>query len=218
MMSQTRQNIAGAVQQQRPFIVGLTGGIASGKSTVSRAFAELGATIIDADIIARELVQAPSETLDKIVAHFGSEMRLANGELNRGQLRQCIFNDAKARVWLNELMHPQIKSTIAQHIINHHREPYLVLVIPLLTESGGYEMIDFTLVVDCDSACQKERLIQRDKIDSALAQQMIDAQATREQRLAIADGVIHTDTSLEDTMKQVASWHQKFMQRDLLLC
>ncbi len=216
-MSRTIQNTTGAVKQQRPFIVGLTGGIASGKSTVSQEFAALGVTIIDADIVARSIVTAPSDTLDKIVAHFGSEVRLANGELNRAQLRNYIFSDPDARVWLNALMHPQIEAVIEQQIAVHSNEPYLLLVIPLLAESGKYTMIDFTLVVDCRPECQKERLIQRDHIDAALAQQIIDAQATRAQRLAIADGIISTDATLAQTLHQVASWHQQFSTNDKAL-
>ncbi|CAD7384601.1 dephospho-CoA kinase [Xanthomonas arboricola] len=173
------------------FIVGLTGGIASGKSALAAEFEKLGVPVIDADIVARQVV-APGPILDAITKQFGHGILLPDGTLDRQALRQIVFGDPTQRRTLEAITHPAIRAELqrAAHAVN---SPYVVVAIPLLAEAGGrtaYPWLDRILVVDVPVAMQHTRLMQRDGITPDLADQMIAAQTSRAQRLAIADDVV----------------------------
>lgn len=177
------------------FVIGLTGGIAAGKSEVSRRFEALGITVADADLAARAVVAPGSEGLARIAAHFGNEILLADGQLDRAALRARIFDSAQERQALEAITHPAIRQLLRQ-TCEQAEGPYAVAAIPLLTEAGGrqqYPWLDRILVVDVPVAVQHARLMQRDGIDTALADRMIAAQASREARLAMADDVVVND-------------------------
>ncbi len=177
------------------FIIGLTGGIASGKSEVSRRFEALGIVVADADVAAREVVAPGSPVLAEIAERFGADMLLADGSLDRARLRQHIFADINERKALEAITHPAIRTRVRQ-ACDAAQSPYAIAAIPLLTEAGGraaYPWMHRILVVDAPEAVQHARLLRRDNIDAALAESMIQAQASRAQRLALADDVIVND-------------------------
>ncbi|WP_448130727.1 dephospho-CoA kinase [Stenotrophomonas rhizophila] len=177
------------------FVIGLTGGIAAGKSEVSRRFEALGITVADADLAARAVVAPGSEGLARIAAHFGTDILLADGQLDRAALRARIFDSAQDRQALEAITHPAIRQQLRQ-ACEQAEGPYAIAAIPLLTEAGGrqqYPWLDRILVVDVPVAVQHARLMQRDGIDAALADRMIAAQASREARLALADDVVAND-------------------------
>ncbi len=177
------------------FVIGLTGGVAAGKSEVSRRFEALGITVADADLAARAVVAPGSEGLARIAAHFGKDILLADGQLDRAALRALIFESAQERQALEAITHPAIRQLLRE-TCEQAEGPYAIAAIPLLTEAGGrqqYPWLDRILVVDVPVAVQHARLMQRDGIDSALADRMIAAQASREARLALADDVVVND-------------------------
>jgi dephospho-CoA kinase len=193
-----------------PFIVALTGGIASGKSAIADRFAALGACVLDADLVARELVVPGSPALAEIVERFGAAVLDANGALDRAAMRSRVFADAHARRQLEAILHPRIRAALHERA-SSAEGPYVLLVIPLLTESGRYDWIDRVLVVDTAREVQRERLLARDGISAALADSMIDAQASRERRLALADDVIVNDATLADTQSKIAALHARYV-------
>lgn len=177
------------------FIVGLTGGIASGKSEVSRRFEALGITVADADIAAREVVAIGSPGLVAIAELFGTEVLQADGSLDRAWLRQRVFAHPDERRALEAITHPAIRARV-RGVCEAADSPYAIAAIPLLTEAGGrpsYPWLQRILVVDAPEEVQLARLLSRDNIDAALAERMIQAQASRMQRLALADDVIVND-------------------------
>ncbi|WP_372162898.1 dephospho-CoA kinase [Xanthomonas axonopodis pv. cyamopsidis] len=176
------------------FIVGLTGGIASGKSALAAEFEKLGVPVIDADVVARQVV-APGPILDAITEQFGHGIRLPDGTLDRRALRQIVFGDPTQRRTLEAITHPAIRAELQRAALAAD-SPYAIVAIPLLTEAGGrmtYPWLDRILAVDVPVAMQHARLMQRDGSTPALADQMIAAQASREQRLAIADDVVSNE-------------------------
>lgn len=177
------------------FIVGLTGGIASGKSEVSRRFEALGIAVADADIAAREVVAVGSAGLAAIAELFGAEVLQADGSLDRAWLRQRVFANPDERRALEAITHPAIRARVRE-VCEAAESPYAIAAIPLLTEVGGrasYPWLQRILVVDAPEEVQLARLLSRDNIDAALAERMIQAQASRSQRLALADDVIVND-------------------------
>lgn len=191
-------------------VIGLTGGIASGKTTVAELFAEQGITIIDTDIIAREVVMPGTKAHTAIVEQFGSDILQVDQQLDRQQLRQQIFADANAKQWLEDLLHPLIREQSATAIAASH-SAYAILAIPLLYETWPNPLINRVLVVDCDIEQQRQRLLKRDTISPELAEQMLAQQATREQRLSIADDVITNDGSLDELAVAVLELHKKYL-------
>jgi dephospho-CoA kinase len=170
--------------------IGLTGGIAAGKTTVADRFARRGVPIIDADIVARELVAPGQPALAQIVAAFGPAVLAADGGLDRRAMRARIFADAAARGRLEAILHPRVRAQLRGRALASHA-PYVLLAIPLLAESAhAYDWLDRVLVVDVPRAVQLERLMQRDGMTADYAEQALAAQATRAQRLALADDVI----------------------------
>ncbi|MBB4755976.1 dephospho-CoA kinase [Xanthomonas arboricola] len=179
------------------FIVGLTGGIASGKSALAAEFEKLGVPVIDADVVARQVV-APGPILDAIVERFGTAILLPDGTLDRPALRRIVFADPAQRKALEAITHPAIRTEL-QRAAQEALGPYTIVAIPLLTEAGGrdaYPWLDRILVIDIPVALQHARLMQRDGATPELADQMIAAQATREQRLAIADNVVANESQI----------------------
>lgn len=186
--------------------IGLTGGIASGKSTVADMFAELGVVVIDTDVIAREVVQPGEPAIDEIRAEFGDRLILASGELDRAAMRDLVFADAPARGKLEAILHPRIRESTVQQAEAAGGE-YQLIVVPLLAESPIRDFVDRILVVDCQEEMQIQRLLARDAETEEQARRILAAQASREQRLAIADDVILNDGDLEHARDQVRTLH-----------
>ena len=191
--------------------VGLTGGIGSGKSRVSDAFARLGVPVIDTDIIARELVAPGQPALDEIRAAFGDAVFTAEGELDRRALRQRIFSQPDQRRKLEAILHPRIRAEVRRQIAALSA-PWVLVVIPLLLESGQGNLVQRVLVVDAPVELQRARTTQRDQISEEEVDRILAAQLSREQRLAAADDVIVNDGSLADLQQQVEK-HYHFYNR-----
>ena len=188
------------------YVVGLTGGVASGKSEVERRFVARGVAVADADVAAREAVALGSQGLAEVVAEFGSGVLQADGSLDRARMRQIVFADDDARRRLEAIVHPQVRIRLRAACATAPG-PYAIAAIPLLAEGGRdhYPWIDRVLVVDVPRQVQLARLQQRDGIDLSLAERMLAAQVDREARLALADDVIYNDGPLEALEAHVAA-------------
>lgn len=187
------------------FIIGLTGGVASGKSTLEARFRALGVFVADADAAAREAVALGSDGLDEVVSAFGRAVLTTDGRLDRAAMRQRVFADDAARRRLEAIVHPRVRRALAA-ACGSAQGVYAIASIPLLTEGGGrstYPWLQRILLVDVPEAVQLQRLQQRDGIDDAFARRMLDAQATRAQRLAIADDIVVNDHGLDALDAQV---------------
>jgi len=195
--------------QSRPFLVGLTGGIGSGKTLVSDTFAQLGVDIVDADIIARDVVAPGSEGLGALVEHFGSDIVTASGELNRAALRELVFSNEEEKAWLNTCLHPRIRQAMQQAAANVNSS-YGILAVPLLIENDLTGMVDRVAVVDCPEDMQLSRAMQRDGSSETIIKNIIASQASREQRLAVADDVIDNSLTPEHTREQVKALHATY--------
>lgn len=194
-----------------PFRVGLTGGIASGKTTAADTLASLGAALIDTDVIAREVVEPGQPALTEIRDAFGDEVFAADGRLDRRELRKRIFDDDGARQRLEAILHPRIRSETLRQA-SAAEGPYQVIVVPLLTTSELAAAMDRILVIDCDEATQIERLLARDAETEAQARRILAAQASREERLAIADDVVTNDGSLEELVAKLRQLHKRYLE------
>lgn len=192
------------------FIVALTGGIGSGKSTVANAFAALGVPLVDADVIAREVVQPGSPALDAIVQRFGPAMLSADGSLDRAALRARIFSDPAEKAWLNGLLHPLIQRQTEQKL-RTARTPYVLWVVPLLIENNLQQRADRVLVVDVDRERQIARTLSRDGVSRAQVDNILAAQVSRQQRLACADDIIDNSGRPEEITDCVATLHQRYL-------
>jgi len=191
--------------------IGLTGGIASGKSTVANLFAALGITIVDTDLLAREVVAPGSALLPRIAEHFGADVLQKDGSLDRAALRSRVFENPAERQWLERLTHPAIRE-LTDKRCESATSDYVIVAIPLLVETAGAERFDRVLVVDCSPEIQLARLQARDGTTRAEAQRMLAAQATREQRLAVADDVITNDGDLAALREQVEKLHRQYLK------
>lgn len=192
------------------FIVGLTGGIGSGKTAASNRFAKLGIGIVDADIIAREVVEPSSPALQKIAAHFGDAHLLSDGQLNRAALRQTIFADPAAKQWLESLLHPLIASETQRQLLNVS-SAYALFVSPLLVESQQKAMCDRLVVVDVPESVQLSRTMLRDNNEQAQVERIIASQIGRQARLAAASDVIDNTLGLPQLDLRVSALHQQFL-------
>ena len=191
--------------------IGLTGGIASGKSTVTQRFSELGAPIVDADVASRAVVEPGTPGLQQIVDRFGSNVLDPGGGLNRAALRAQIFRDPGLRKELEGILHPLIRSYMEREA-EGAVFPYLIMAIPLLIESGSpRERVDRILVIDVDEATQLRRLIERDGSPEDQAKAILASQASRESRLAAADDVLQNDGSVTDLRQAVDRLHQRYV-------
>ena len=184
-------------------VIGLTGGIASGKSTVAELFAELGATVIDTDIIARDVVMPGQPALTEIRDAFGEAMIEADGSLDRAAMRRLVFADAEARRRLEAIVHPRIQDE-TYRLSSRASGEYQLIVVPLLVKSPLRSFVDRILVVDCDEDTQIARLLARDAESEDQARRILAAQASREERLAIADDVVNNGGDLASTRAQAA--------------
>lgn len=201
-------------RQHRVFTVGLTGGIASGKTTVSDAFQALGADIIDADIAARAVVEPGEPALQALVDRFGADILQPDGRLDRAALRQQVFSDPEARKTVESILHPRIRDWLRAQLENSPG-PYAVLVVPLLVEGGRTglaSMVDRILVVDVPEQVQIERLMARDGSDETQAKAILTAQASRQRRLDVADDVIVNSGSPEELTEAVKRLHQRYLK------
>lgn len=189
--------------------IALTGGIASGKTTVAKLFAALGAKLIDTDQIARDIVTPPSIVLDRIVARFGPGVLLTNGSLDRTQLRRIVFADPDARRDLEAITHPAIHDEV-ERLSRQLGGPYQLVAIPLLVETGTAERYDRVLLVDASPEAQKRRLMLRDGVDAAAAAAVLAAQATRAERRAAADDVIDNESDPKHLVAQVEKLHERY--------
>lgn len=196
-----------------PFILGLTGGIASGKSAAADRLASLGATLVDTDLISREVVEPGQPALTRIEQHFGSDVIQEDGSLNRSALRERVFQDPNERQWLEALLHPLIRQTAIDRAMNA-KTAMAVLVVPLLFESGHYQEIDASLVIDVPVELQRQRTLERDGVTEAQVDSILSAQMDRQSRIDSADYVISNTTTLEALYSQVdALYHQLISQQ-----
>ncbi|MFB3125768.1 MAG: dephospho-CoA kinase [Woeseiaceae bacterium] len=194
----------------KPLRIGLTGGIASGKSTVADLFAAHGVAVIDTDVMARQLVEPGKPALDEIRTAFGSRVFDSDGRLDRRSMRELVFSDASRRAQLESILHPRIRAeTAAQSAAAGG--PYQIIVVPLLVESPIRQFMDRILVVDCDEDTQLRRLLARDAEDESQARRVMAAQASRTDRLAIADDVISNNDDLGSTRSQVDVLHSEYL-------
>ncbi|QFT55956.1 dephospho-CoA kinase [Microbulbifer sp. THAF38] len=193
------------------FRVGLTGGIGSGKSAAAGYFRELGIHVVDADWAARVVVQPGRPALEQIAQHFGANILLESGELDRAQLRALIFNNSEERTWLEGLLHPLIREEIINSL-EKSTSPYAILESPLLIESGQYELVDRICVVDLPESLQLERASARDVNHPEQIRKIMAAQLSRQERLAKADDVLDNTSGLVELRSQIEALHQKYLQ------
>ncbi|HDX8374537.1 dephospho-CoA kinase [Aeromonas dhakensis] len=193
------------------YVVAITGGIGSGKTTVANQFAELGIEVVDADIIAREVVEPGTPALAAIAAHFGADVIAPDGRLDRRQLRERVFTDPQAKGWLNALLHPLIRSEM-QRQCAAARSPYCLLVVPLLVENRLTALANRVLVIDVDEATQIERTCRRDGVSREQAEAILAAQASRTERLAAADDVLDNQNSTPEAIKsRIFALHETYL-------
>jgi len=193
------------------FVVGLTGGIGSGKSAAADEFARLGATVIDTDAIAHELTGSRGGAIAEIRRQFGAAFVDATGAMDRGRMRELVFSDAAEKQRLEALLHPLIREESARRVAAA-AGPYAVLVVPLLVESPGYrERVSRVLVVDCPEAIQIARVMHRSNLPEAQVKRIIASQVQREKRLAAADDVIDNSGSLDALQQRVAELHAQYL-------
>ncbi len=189
------------------YVVGLTGGIGSGKSAVSRQLETLGIQVIDADIVAREVVEPGEPALQRIAERFGNEVLTDDGQLDRRQLRAIVFADSKQRTWLEDLLHPLIRDRILQQL-DAAQSAYTVLVSPLLLETDQHLLVNHTVVVDVEAAQQISRTASRDNSSEEQVRAILAAQMSREERLDRADSVVDNRGELAALAAQVSNLHQ----------
>ena len=193
------------------FVVGLTGGIGSGKSTVADLFVAQGAALVDTDAIAHELTAPGGIAMPALLAEFGPELATATGALDRAAMRRLVFADATAKVRLEAILHPLIRQVSGQRC-QAATTPYVVLAVPLLVESGNYrQRCDRIVVVDCPESLQIERVMARNGLAAAEVEAIMAAQASRAPRLAVADDVVLNTAGRDSLSAQVAVLHQKYL-------
>ncbi|MCL2656216.1 MAG: dephospho-CoA kinase [Betaproteobacteria bacterium] len=189
----------------QPFVIGLTGGIGSGKSAVAHCFAAHGIEIVDTDALAHELTGAKGAAMPAICAAFGQQVMCADGALDRAAMREIVFNDASARERLEAILHPMIRTESVARV-RQATSPYVILAVPLLIESGAYRArCDRVLVIDCPEALQVERVRIRSGLSESQTRAIMAAQASRADRLAAADDVIDNSRDLDALTAQVAA-------------
>jgi dephospho-CoA kinase len=194
----------------KPWILGLTGGIGSGKSAAAQCFVDLGIHLVDADNAARWVVEPGRPALAHIAEHFGAGVLQADGTLNRAALRELIFKDPQQRTWLEGLLHPLIREEI-KHYLARAQSPYAILVSPLLLETSQHQMVQRVLVIDVPEAVQVERTVLRDKTNEAQVRAILKAQASREERLSRADDVIVNDRDPAWLKSEVERLHHFYL-------
>ena len=191
-------------------IIGLTGGIGSGKTAVSETFEKLGITVVDADLASRVVVEKGKPCLEEIAKHFGNDILNENDELNRAKLREIIFNSDSEKLWLESLLHPAIAEQIKDEL-NASKSPYTILVSPLLLETNQRDFCDKVLVVDVPIELQMERTTKRDGVSEDQVKSIIKSQINRDERLKLADEIIINEGSIEDLEMIVRELHEKLI-------
>ncbi len=194
------------------FVVGLTGGIGSGKSAVASRLSQLGIPVIDADLIAREVVAPGEPALEKIARRFGAGLLRPDGTLDRAALRQIVFANEKARTWLEQLLHPLIRDRILSRIEENASAPYTLLASPLLLETDQHLLVNHVVVVDVPESEQISRTMARDQNTEAQVRAILAAQMGREERCRKADSLIDNSAGLDQLEQAVADLHQRLLQ------
>jgi dephospho-CoA kinase len=198
------------------YVVGISGGIGSGKTTVTDLFATYGVEIIDADVIAREVVEPGTPALKSIVDKFGQSVLdyssgVSLGTLDRAKLRTLVFSDSETKSWLNKLLHPAIRQQMLLQT-RQAKSAYCLLSVPLLVENKLYEQVDRVVIVDVDEQTQLHRTLLRDKTNEQQIRAIMNAQATRPQRLSVADDIVDNKGKTVDLVNQVTRLHKKYLQ------
>ena len=193
------------------YIVGLTGGIGCGKTTVSNLFQAYGVPVVDADIVARKVVEPDTPCLAAITEHFGPGILLESGELNRSLLREKVFSSNEDKTWLNNLLHPAIRQRILTELAEV-QSTYAILVAPLLLENGLEQYVQRVLVIDVPESVQIARTLTRDNTNEQQIKSIMAAQLPRNERLKRADDIITNDSSVADLTPKVAALHQQYLQ------
>jgi dephospho-CoA kinase len=194
------------------FCVGLTGGIGCGKSRAADLFAELGVTVVDTDLISRELTGIGGGAVPAIEQAFGSEYVQADGAMNRAAMRNLVFGDPRAKARLEAILHPMIRAS-ARSLVDQAKTPYAILVVPLLIETGAYrEVVDRVAVVDCDESRQIERVKARSGLSEDEVKAVMATQIDRKQRLEHADDVLNNDSDLNALRSQVERLHERYLK------
>ncbi|MCL4408833.1 dephospho-CoA kinase [Aliidiomarina haloalkalitolerans] len=197
--------------KKEPWILGVTGGIGSGKSTATERFAAHGIVVVDADEVARQVVAPGSDVLAKIAKQFGPRVLTQDGSLNRAELRQIIFADPEAKAWLNQLMHPAIRSEMLQQL-QAATSPYVILSAPLLLENGLEQYCQRVLVIDVAESVQRERTQARDQVSSEQVNAILASQLNREQRVAKADDIVDNSGSVRDLQEKIDRLHEYYLR------
>ncbi|MEN9534119.1 MAG: dephospho-CoA kinase [Pseudomonadota bacterium] len=193
------------------YVVAVTGGIGSGKTTIANQFAALGIDVVDADVIARDVVEPGAPALAAIAAYFGPDVIAPDGQLDRRSLRERVFSDPNAKAWLNALLHPLIRQEMLRQCAAA-RSPYCLLVVPLLVENKLAGLANRVLVIDVDEATQIERTCRRDGVSAEQARAIIAAQASRSERLAAADDVIDNHNGSQMAIKtRILALHETYL-------
>ena len=192
-------------------IIGLTGGIGSGKSAVSDKFKSLGITVVDADVAARTVVEPSQPALAEIERHFGSNILNQEGVLDRAQLREIMASDSEERVWLESVLHPRIGEQIAKELAES-TSPYTIYVAPLLLETNSQKICSRVLVVDVPKEIQIQRTAERDKVSEIQIEKIVAVQMEREERLEKADDVLVNTGTIKELEEQVVKLHQKYLE------
>ena len=195
--------------------IGLTGGIGSGKSTVSEIFSDLGITIIDADIIAHQLTQSGSDSFKEIKQLFGENFITDNGELDRKKIAQTIFSDSSKRLALERILHPRIRQRMLQEVEQAQSGHYIILAIPLLLESNFTNLVDRIIVIDAEDDIRIKRTQQRDSRTEEQIKDIMIHQISRNERLQRADDILNNNGNFEDLSSAVKRLHQKYMAMPL---
>jgi dephospho-CoA kinase len=195
---------------KQPYIVGLTGGIGSGKSTVSRGFQKFGIAAVDADYASRAVVEPGMPALSEIAQHFGDNFLLANGELDRAALRAVIFADAEEKAWLERLLHPLIRDWIMGQL-QSAKGPYVILESPLLFETNQFQLVNTVLLIDLPVELQLERASMRDSSEIEQIQHIIDSQMSRKEKLSKADWIFDNALNQDTMTKRIETLHAEFL-------
>ena len=193
------------------FVLGITGGIGSGKTAVTDIFSELNIDVIDADIASRKAVEKGSSSLKEIEDHFGSEIILNDGNLDRQKLREVIFDKEEEKDWLEKLLHPQILKIISSELAES-RTKYTILVSPLLFETGQYKLCSRTLLVDVEEKLQIARASKRDNVSEEQIKSIIEAQMPRSEKITLANDIVTNNGTLEDLRKEIISLHNNYLK------
>jgi dephospho-CoA kinase len=204
------ETVSPVLRDKQTLVVGLTGGIGSGKTTVANGFSALGVPVIDTDKLARELVEPGQPALDEIISTFGSEAISANGQLDRDYMRQLIFTDNSRKSQLEAILHPRIRQRV-RALLADIRSPYCIVVIPLLLETGQTDLVDRILVVDAPEKEQLTRVAARDSLSDNAIKAIIRSQVDRNTRLAAADDIIVNDRGMSELTGHIRKLHRHYM-------